>query len=241
MRITEQLLRQRSEHNDGILSELEEVALHQFEIEKIENVDKLCKHLKILLLQNNIIEKIENVQRLKELEYLNLALNNITRIENLGGCESLKKLDLTVNFIDVTDLEESVLNLKDNEKLEDLYLMGNPCTEWDGWRLFVVASLPQLRQLDGKLITPSERIEAARRLSSLKSQLKEKIKEKQARPQSETSSTAYTTENRKKMYLEMARVSLTPASGRGYVLTSNGDHVHRRRNCRVEMKYMTIV
>ncbi|EPR60405.1 leucine rich repeat-containing protein [Toxoplasma gondii GT1] len=241
MRITEQLLRQRSEHNDGILSELEEVALHQFEIEKIENVDKLCKHLKILLLQNNIIEKIENVQRLKELEYLNLALNNITKIENLGGCESLKKLDLTVNFIDVTDLEESVLNLKDNEKLEDLYLMGNPCTEWDGWRLFVVASLPQLRQLDGKLITPSERIEAARRLSSLKSQLKEKIKEKQAKPQSETSSTAYTTENRKKMYLEMARVSLTPASGRGYVLTSNGDHVHRRRNCRVEMKYMTIV
>lgn len=57
MRITDKLLRQRSEHNDGILDELEEVALHQLEIEKIENLDKLCKHLKILLLQNNIIGK----------------------------------------------------------------------------------------------------------------------------------------------------------------------------------------
>lgn len=57
MRITDKLLRQRSEHNDGILDELEEVALHQLEIEKIENLDKLCRHLKILLLQNNIIGK----------------------------------------------------------------------------------------------------------------------------------------------------------------------------------------
>ncbi|PHJ20275.1 leucine rich repeat-containing protein [Cystoisospora suis] len=57
MRITDKLLRQRSEHNDGLLDELEEVALHQLEIEKIENLDKLCKHLKILLLQNNIIGK----------------------------------------------------------------------------------------------------------------------------------------------------------------------------------------
>jgi protein TilB len=53
------------------------------------------------LLQNNIISKIENLNKLKELEYLNLALNNISKIENLEGCESLRKLDLTVNFIDV--------------------------------------------------------------------------------------------------------------------------------------------
>lgn len=41
----------------------------------------------------------ENVSRMKKLEYLNLALNNVERIENLEGCESLKKLDLTVNFV----------------------------------------------------------------------------------------------------------------------------------------------
>lgn len=36
---------------------------------------------------------------MKRLEYLNLALNNVERIENLERCESLQKLDLTLNFI----------------------------------------------------------------------------------------------------------------------------------------------
>ena len=44
---------------------------------------------------------MENLTKLKDLEYLNLALNNIQKIEGIEGCETLKKLDLTVNFIDV--------------------------------------------------------------------------------------------------------------------------------------------
>lgn len=59
----------------------------------------------------------ENVSRLKKLEYLNLALNNIERIENLEGCESLQKLDLTVNFIGELT---SVQTLKSNIHLETL-------------------------------------------------------------------------------------------------------------------------
>jgi protein TilB len=59
----------------------------------------------------------ENVSRLKKLEYLNLALNNIERIENLEGCESLQKLDLTVNFIGELT---SVQTLKNNIHLETL-------------------------------------------------------------------------------------------------------------------------
>lgn len=55
MRITEELIRKRSEHNDGLIGDLEEISLHQQEIEKIELIDKLCKNLKILLLQNNLI------------------------------------------------------------------------------------------------------------------------------------------------------------------------------------------
>lgn len=57
----------------------------------------------------------ENVSRLKKLEYLNLALNNIERIENLEGCESLQKLDLTVNFVGELT---SVQTLKNNIHLE---------------------------------------------------------------------------------------------------------------------------
>jgi len=80
MRITEELLRKKAEHNEGMLSNLEEIALHQMEIEKIENFDLLCRHIKILLLQNNQIDEMENLNKLKELEYLNLALNNICLI-----------------------------------------------------------------------------------------------------------------------------------------------------------------
>ena len=58
VRITEQLVRKRAEHNEGLISSLEEVSLHQQEIEKIENLDKWCRELKILYLQNNLIAKV---------------------------------------------------------------------------------------------------------------------------------------------------------------------------------------
>ena len=56
--ITEELLRKRAEHNDGILADLREVTLHQFEIEKIDNLHVYCRHLQILYLQNNLIPKL---------------------------------------------------------------------------------------------------------------------------------------------------------------------------------------
>ena len=54
-KITEDLLRKRAEHNEGMLTTLEELSLHQQEISKIECLETLCRHLKILYLQNNII------------------------------------------------------------------------------------------------------------------------------------------------------------------------------------------
>eukprot|EP00971_Amphidinium_carterae_P177834 3527039-Amphidinium_carterae.2 len=35
----EELIRKRAEHNDGVLSDLEEIALHQQELEKIESIE----------------------------------------------------------------------------------------------------------------------------------------------------------------------------------------------------------
>ena len=72
---------------------------------------------------------MENLNKLKELDYLNLALNNICNIENIEGCESLRKLDLTVNFIELANLKESCDNLEKNFLLRELYLTGNPFTE----------------------------------------------------------------------------------------------------------------
>src|SRR5690348_6794307 len=59
--VDKELLRKRAEHNDGELSSLKEVTLHQYDIEKIENLDTYCRHLEILFLQNNQISKIGTI------------------------------------------------------------------------------------------------------------------------------------------------------------------------------------
>uniref|UniRef100_A0A3B4ZSJ1 Leucine-rich repeat-containing protein 6 n=1 Tax=Stegastes partitus TaxID=144197 RepID=A0A3B4ZSJ1_9TELE len=162
--VTEDLIRRRAEHNDCEIFSLEEVSLHQQDIERIEHIDRWCRDLKILYLQNNLIPRIENLGHLKKLEYLNLALNNIEAIENLEGCENLQKLDLTVNFVGRLSTVDS---LKHNIHLTELFLVGNPCTEFEGYRQYVVAALPQLKWLDGTEISRSERIRASQGLEEV--------------------------------------------------------------------------
>ena len=72
---------------------------------------------------------MENLSKLKELTYLNLALNNIDVVEGLDGCESLEKLDLTCNFIQLDRFFESLLNLKKVPTLKEMHVLGNPFTE----------------------------------------------------------------------------------------------------------------
>ena len=82
----------------------------------------------------------------QELRHLSLALNNITRIQNLQRCESLERLDLTANFIPQASLC-SAASLAHNIHFRELHLLGNPCTDWQGYRSYVVASLPRLMKL----------------------------------------------------------------------------------------------
>ncbi|XP_006804675.1 protein tilB homolog [Neolamprologus brichardi] len=56
--ITEDLIRRRAEHNECEIFSLEEVSLHQQDIERIEHLDRWCKELRILYLQNNLIPRI---------------------------------------------------------------------------------------------------------------------------------------------------------------------------------------
>uniref|UniRef100_A0A3Q0RNG5 Leucine-rich repeat-containing protein 6 n=1 Tax=Amphilophus citrinellus TaxID=61819 RepID=A0A3Q0RNG5_AMPCI len=168
------LVRRRAEHNECEIFSLEEVSLHQQDIERIEHLDRWCRELRILYLQNNLIPRIENVGRLKKLEYLNLALNNIEVIENLEGCESLQKLDLTVNFVGCLS---SVESLRHNIHLRELFLVGNPCERFEGYRQFVVAALPQLKCLDGTEISRSERIRASQGLQEVRRRVAEQERE----------------------------------------------------------------
>ncbi|VEN61993.1 unnamed protein product [Callosobruchus maculatus] len=169
VRITEDLVRKKAEHNEGIIGTLEELSLHQEDVEKIEHLNNWCKELQILYLQANLISKIENLNKLKKLQYLNMAINNVEVIENLERCESLEKLDLTLNF--VGDLE-SVCSLKDNVHLRELILTGNPCCEYKGYREYVIAQLPQLTSLDVKEITRSERIKAVQNLPTIEKSIR---------------------------------------------------------------------
>ncbi|XP_011554633.3 protein tilB [Plutella xylostella] len=166
--ITVELVRKSAEHHDRELAPLEEIALHQKNIEKIEYLQDWCPKLKILLLQSNLIAKIENLNKLKYLNYLNLAMNNIEVIENLDRCESLQKLDLTLNFIGNIVSVESLVNIYN---LETLYLTGNPCVDYDNYRHFVVGTLPQLTSLDGHDIERSERIQALQNLPHIRSDI----------------------------------------------------------------------
>ncbi|SCP03564.1 leucine-rich repeat protein, putative [Plasmodium malariae] len=176
MKLDLELIKKKSEHNEGLIEELEEISLHQLQIKKIECINIHCRNLKILLLQNNLIEKIENLSQMKKLEYLNLALNNITVIENLEKCESLRKLDLTLNFIDVSTIERSINNLKKNEKLKELYMMGNPCASWEHLKFFIIFHLENLQVLDGSDILMSDRIKSKQNIVSVLKTLEEEKK-----------------------------------------------------------------
>ena len=73
---------------------------------------------------------------------------------------SARKIDMTLNFMDVEDLEESVDNMMECENLQEIYLTGNPCTYWEGCKEYIIARVGQLKRYDGEEITKSQRLEA---------------------------------------------------------------------------------
>ena len=210
-RITQELLRKRAEHNDGILSTLEEISLHQENIERIENLEFYCRHIKILYLQDNIIEKLENLDKLKELEYLNLAVNSISKIENLEKCESLNKLDLTMNFVDIEDLKSSCDCLTKVPSLREIYLTGNPCEKFKYCREYVIGRCPQIIIYNGNEVKKSERIKAREMMDLMEKELEKESKEhvifKQNDP-SQKDPNKYTVEYRRKLYKDLEKEKL---------------------------------
>ncbi|KAF2362430.1 hypothetical protein FHG87_006819, partial [Trinorchestia longiramus] len=157
--VTLSMVRSRAEHNEGMVTSLEELSLHQLDITDLGQLPVWCPRLKILLLQGNLLSHLGKIGRLRELEYLNVALNNLEELTpSIGQCESLSKLDLISNFI--TDLEHTVSILQKLPDLTELYLMGNPVSSYEGYRSYVIASLPGLCELDGDCIMRHERIRA---------------------------------------------------------------------------------
>lgn len=115
---------------------------------------------------------------MKSLEYLNLAINNIRKLEGLKFCESLNKLDLTLNFIELKDFESSLNELSYCEQLRELYLTGNPVCDWPRYKEYVMAKLKSIARIDGEDITKSMIIKARQDLPELQAELEELIEQK---------------------------------------------------------------
>ncbi|KAH8965779.1 hypothetical protein BDL97_04G133800 [Sphagnum fallax] len=87
------------------------------------------------------------------LEELVLQEEGIERIDTLGVlCPHLRILYMPNNLI---------------------ACLGNPCSDWGGYRKFVITELPHLKRLDAWEIKPTERIEAFQEISILKEELQE--------------------------------------------------------------------
>ncbi len=78
---------------------------------------------------------------------------------------------MTLNFIDVEDLRESMEELEYCCHLQEIYLTGNPCTEWKDYIEYVIAKLPQLIRINGDDITKSQRLAAKAKLTKLEDDL----------------------------------------------------------------------
>ena len=76
----------------------------------------------------------------------------------------------------------SIDNLVDRQHLADLYMMGNPCEQdWPGFKSYVIARLPQVKQLDGTEVTRAMRISALQQLPALVAELRVLAEERRGR------------------------------------------------------------
>jgi protein TilB len=78
---------------------------------------------------------------------------------------------MTLNFIDIEDLEESVDNLAELPDLREIYFLGNPCTDWVHWKDYMVARIPSLGRIDGDEITKTWKMQAKQKLNEIQNDL----------------------------------------------------------------------
>ena len=85
-----------------------------------------------------------------------------------------QETNINSTFIKILNNFHWNIFFRENRNLRELYLMGNPCSDFPGYRDFVIATLPQIETFDGKPIEKSERIVATQvlRYQAYKSRLK---------------------------------------------------------------------
>lgn len=133
-------------------------------IDRIQPLPGL-KNLKILSLGRNQIKKVEKLDDVaKTLEQLWISYNQIEKLDGFAQLQELKILYMSNNNIKNFD---ELLKLRDLPNLDELLLIGNPCYDdisVEERRKEVIRRLPNLKKLDGEIVTLAEK-EAAEGIS----------------------------------------------------------------------------
>jgi dynein light chain 1 len=127
-------------------------------IDKIPLLPGSCMpNLRVLSLGRNQIKKITGLEEVgATLKELWISYNQISTLDGLSCCTQLETLFISNNRIkDTSELKKLTANLN----LVTCNFVGNPI--YDGLsrtegRMHIIQTLPQLKTLDGELITETE-------------------------------------------------------------------------------------
>jgi U2 small nuclear ribonucleoprotein A' len=138
-----------------------EIDLRNRRITVIENLGATYDQFDTLDLSNNALTVLSGFPRLERVSTVNVSHNRIHRIDPVVSTSlpGLKRLVLTYNDLSSFATLEG---LKAAAELESLSVIGNPACRDQGYRLYIVHLLPQLKVLDFSKVRRREREEAAK-------------------------------------------------------------------------------
>ena len=137
------------------LPNLQYLSLNSNQISQIISLPVSIQYLN--LGRNEILKIKAGLQKLVFLRVLDLSYNKLASLRGLEGLESLMVLKLEGNLIQKTNTLDHLANLA---LLSDINLKENFICDKQHYRLRIAYKLPQLRTLDGEILTAEEKIKA---------------------------------------------------------------------------------
>ncbi|KAL4494095.1 hypothetical protein ABPG72_016051 [Tetrahymena utriculariae] len=108
------------------------IRLVQKQVKEIDKVPTFYKKIDTLYISNNSIKTLDGIEQFTHLQHLSISNNNL---KDISIIKLIRKLD----------------------NLESLNMSGNPVTKHPIYRQLILTTLPNLQQLDGKVVTKEDK------------------------------------------------------------------------------------